>query len=58
MDKNNELLQEIHEDFGEWIEMDSSGEVLTNILCSLLIKERDKANQYKMALKRCELTHR
>jgi hypothetical protein len=58
MDKNNALIAEIYEKYGEWLEYDVTGELMLQILTTIAVKERDRADQYKMALKRCELMHK
>lgn len=58
MDKTNIILQEVYESYGEWLEYDHDGAMLISILCALLGRERDKAEMYKMDLKRCELMRR
>ena len=58
MDKKNALLAEVYEKYGEWLEYDVTGDLLLDIIVTLAVKERERADQYKMALKRCELMHR
>lgn len=58
MDKKNALLAEIYEKYGEWLEYDVTGDLLLDIVTTMVVKERERSEQYKMALKRCELMHR
>lgn len=51
-------MAEIYEKYGEWLEYDVTGELMLQILTNIAVKERDRAEQYKMALKRCELMNR
>ncbi len=58
MDKNNALIAEIYETWAEWIEHMSDEEAnafVMNALANTATQWRDKAIQYKMALKRREL---
>ena len=61
MDKNNALIAEIYETWAEWIEHMTDEQAncfIINALATIATQERDKAIQYKMALKRCELMHK
>lgn len=58
MHKENELIAEIYEKYGEHLEMLSDDEacgLVIRALAAETIKARGEAEWYKMAHKRCEL---
>jgi hypothetical protein len=53
MNKQNCIIQELMEKYGEWLEMagDQSPALLINILANTLIQERAKIEYYEKLLK-------
>lgn len=52
---SQQLMDEIHENYGEWLEREVDNVVLVQILTGLLLRERQKTEVLSMKLKRLEL---
>lgn len=49
-----QLMDEVYEIYGEWLEMESDNIVMVEILTGLLLRERQKNESLKAELKRCK----
>ena len=61
MDRADLLVSEMLNHWGEWIEMMPERDAinfLMNALAVTAVKERDKAEYYKTALNRCEISRK
>lgn len=58
MDKADAVIQEMCDKYSEWLEMMSETQTynfMLNAMAVEVVREREKAENYKMALKRCEI---
>ena len=61
MSREDELIYATIDKYSEWLEMmepQGSYNFILNALAVEAVRERDKAEMYKMALKRCEIMRR
>ena len=61
MDREDQLIEATIEKWSEWLEMMPeryAWNFMLNALAVEAVRERDKAEMYKMALKRCEIMRR
>jgi hypothetical protein len=52
---SQQLMDEVYENYSEWLEMEKDNIVMVQILTGLLLREREKNEVLTMKLKRLEL---